>query len=134
MENIQKLMKDLYGGSCYGYCLAYLFGNEKESIKYLTACFMEGWRRGYIDKDGYVAFPLQYIQMLCGIRYKDIEKPQIKQLSELPNGPQIVELKNPFGGSHFVITNNKGELLFDPSGESESWKLNLPISYRKFIK
>ena len=136
MIDVQTKMKSLFGGSCYGYCLAYVFGDpeQKDNIKYLTSCFLEGWKRGYIDDEGYVAYPLQYIQMLCGIKYKDVEKPQIKQLLELPDGPQIVELKNPFGGSHFVVCNNKGELLFDASGESESWKLNLPISYRKFIK
>ncbi len=132
MTNIQKAMKDLFGGSCYGYCLGYLFGESKD-IKYLTEGFLEGWKRGYIDDDGYVSDPLRYITMLCGTKYRDIEKPEIKTLSGLPPGNHIVELKNPNGGSHFVITNNKKELIFDPFYVSDSWKLQLPLSYRKYI-
>ena len=133
MEDIQRKMRILFGGSCYGYCLAYLFGDIKD-IGYLTATFLEGWKRGYVSDDGYVLKPLKYIEMISSTKYRDVEKITIKQLNELPDGNQIVELKNPFGGSHFVVANNKGECIFDPAGESESWKLNLPISYRKFIK
>ena len=133
MENIQNKMKVLFSGACYGYCLAYLFGDIKD-IGYLTATFMEGWRRGYISDEGYVSNPLKYIEMISGTKYRDVEKPTIKTFGELPDGPQIVELKNPFGGSHFVVANNKSECVFDPAGESESWKLGLPISYRKYIK
>lgn len=134
MIDIQTKMKELFGGSCYGYCLAYVFGEQEDKdIKYLTSCFLEGWKRGYIDDDGFVSKPLKYIEMLCGTKYRDVEKPQIKQLLELPDGPQIVELKSPFGGSHFVVCNNKGELLFDAAFPSKSWEMCLPVSYRRFI-
>lgn len=129
-------MKELFGGSCYGYCLAYLFGDvgSVSSIKYLTSCFLEGWRRGWVDDDGYVSSPLAYIQLICGTKYRDIEKVTLKSFKELPNGKWIVEMECPSGGSHFVVTNNKGELLFDPSGVSNSWKNGKFISYRKFIQ
>ena len=48
MENIQNEMKKLFGGSCYGYCLAYLFGDYR-NIKALTQAFMQGWVDGFID-------------------------------------------------------------------------------------
>lgn len=133
MENIQTKYAELFKHSCYAFCLCYVFSDTSDKWKWLEY-ISKGVQSGYITEDCFVQKPLYFIQRLCGTKYKDIEKVEIKQLESLPDGPQIVELKNPFGGSHFVVTNNKGELLFDPSGESESWKLNLPISYRKFIK
>lgn len=130
MENIQAKMKELFGGSCYGYCLAYLFGDNK-SIKYLTSCFLEGWKRGFVDDDGYVSMPLKYIEMISGIRYKDVEKPEIYKIEEIKE-PIIVEWQYN-GGSHFVVV-EEGSVVFDPAGNSNSVKFGIPVSIRKFIK
>ena len=63
MENIQNEMKKLFGGSCYGYCLAYLFGDYRD-IKALTQAFMQGWVDGFIDYDGFVTNPLGFIHSI----------------------------------------------------------------------
>ena len=102
--NIQSTMKELFGGSCYGYCLAYLFAGNR-TIKELTRTFLNGWLRGYIDDDGFVSDPLHYVEGLCGEKYRDVSKPKIDSLEQLPSGLYVVEYKvNPESPkSHFVV-------------------------------
>lgn len=123
-------MKELFGHSCLGYCYAYL-GLKTDNVKELTEYFMNGWLNGYIDDDGFVSKPIQYLKSV-GIKCKDITKPTISQLSQLPEGEYAVEYRNPAGGSHFVVANKKG-VIFDPSYPSNSVKNNIILSYRKFI-
>ena len=130
IENIQYKMKELFGGSCYGYCIAYLFGDSKD-IKYLTSCFLEGWKRGFIDDDGFVSKPTKYIEMICGTKYRDVEKPSIHKIEDIKE-PTIVEYAYN-NGSHFVVVKD-GNVVFDPSGYSLSVKYGMPFTYRKFIK
>lgn len=135
MENIQNRMKELFGGSCYGYCIAWLFGVEKD-IKYLTSAFLQGWKKGYVDDDGYVSDPLNYIRMISGDKYRDVLKVDITTPDTVPTVPTIVEMACPSGGSHFVICHYNGNevvLDFDPSGISNSWKNQKFISFREFI-
>lgn len=131
MINIQAQMKELFGGSCYCYCLARLFGNT-EDIKLLTKFVLEGWFNGFIDNDGYVAKPLKYIELICKDKYRDVEKVDINSLTELPKGEWIVcyEYNN---NTHFVIANKDG-VVFDPSGNSNSVAKGKVKSYRRFIK
>lgn len=130
-------MKKLFGGSCYGYCLAWLYG-EKSGVKYLTTMFLNGWSKGFIDMDGYVSKPLSYIEMMSGVSLRDIEKVTINTENDIPITPTIVEMECPAGGSHFVVCHRliDGKLVldFDPSGISNSWKAQKFISYRRFIK
>lgn len=128
--NIQKQMQELFGHSCYCYCLAKYFSGIKD-VKGLTKLVLEGWISGYIEDDGYVAKPLQFIELIKGKKFKDVTKPAITNLSDLPEGDWIVEYSYN-GGSHFVIANKKG-VTFDPYGESNSVKFGKPISYRRFI-
>ena len=136
MINIQETMKELFGGSCYGYCLVRQFTGI-EDIKTLTYLFLEGWRQGFIDNDGFVSQPLKFIEMICGEKYKDVTKPKIDSLEKLPSGNWIVEYKrNPeTPASHFVVANGDDEkVIFDPSGNSNTVKVGKPFSYRKFIR
>lgn len=132
--NIQNKMKELFGGSCYGYCIAWLFG-ENSTLKFLTSAFLEGWNKGFISDDGWVNNPLKYIRMISGTQYQDVKKPPIKDKSDIPTEPTIVEMACPSGGSHFVVCHRQGKevvLDFDPSGLSNSWKSQNFISYRVY--
>ena len=134
--NIQALMKELFGNSCCGYCYAYL-GEVKRNITpdihTLTNDFLNGWNKGWIDDDGFVAKPIQYLKSV-GITAKDITKPTITKLSELPEGLWTVEYrKTPDSkDKHFVVADRK-HIVFDPSGESVTCKVGKPVSYRAFI-
>lgn len=133
MENIQAQMKELFGNSCYAYCLAYLF-LKIDDIKTLTRLVMEGWWSNFIDSDGFVSKPLQFVKLLCGRQYRDIKKPAIKSLTELPEGYFIVEYKKTPTAkeSHFVIANRDG-VVWDPSGNSITVQNGAPFSYREFV-
>ena len=139
MENIQDQMKELFGGSCYAYCIAWLFNGDR-TTKDLTSTVLKGWYSGYIDGDGYVSNPVQYINKTCHIvpGFRDVVKVSLTNLADLPEGDWIVEWENPNGGSHFTVENKNTILsdtaLFDPSGTSISRKNKKAISYRKYIK
>lgn len=131
MENIQEKMKELFGGSCYAYCLEYLFGNNR-TLKELTNAVLQDWMAGYIDDDGFVSKPLSVVGQYVGKQYKDIKKPLIDKLDDLPEGLWIVEYR--WGTKqHFVVANSSG-IIFDPSGDSNTVKNGKPFSYRLFIK
>ena len=131
MENIQEKMKELFGGSCYCYCLEYLFGGQR-TLKGLTNAVLQDWVAGYIDDDGYVSKPLSIVETYTGESYKDVKKPLIDSLDELPEGLWIVEYR--WGTKqHFVVANRNG-IVFDPSGDSNTVKNGEPFSYRLFIK
>lgn len=133
MENIQSKMKELFGNSCYAYCLSKLF-SKSDDVKTLTKYVLEGWWLNYIDDDGYVSKPLLFIMMLCGHQYRDIKKVEIKSLTELSEEPHIVEYKKTPTAkeSHFVIANKDG-IIFDPSGNSVTVKTGQPFTYREFV-
>lgn len=134
MEDIQSKMKELFGNSCYAYCLAYKFANAR-TMKDLTACVLHGWYAGYIDDDGYVSDPVNYVNQTCREyvqpMIKDVTKPAYKK-EELTEDINIVmfEYNN---GTHFVCMNKEGDVVFDPSGDSKSVKYGVPTSIRKYI-
>lgn len=130
--NLQETMKDLFGHSCLGYCYAFMFGNTMD-YKVLTGYFLDGWFNGFIDDDGYISKPVEYIRMIGETKVKDIRKVKISSLEELPNMERyVVEYANPNGGSHFVVVNNK-VVEFDPSYPSLSVKNGKIISYREIV-
>lgn len=130
MENIQEKMKELFGSSCYCYCLEYLFGNQR-TLKGLTNAVLQDWISGWVDDDGYVSKPLE-IASGYGHIFKDVKKPLIDKLGDLPGGLWIVEYR--WGTKqHFVVANRNG-IIFDPSGDSNTVKNGKPFSYRLFIE
>lgn len=130
--NIQNQMKELFGNSCYAYCLAYIFGKDKD-IKALTARVLDGWYFDYIQEDGFVKKPVDYVKMIDNsLKFRDVKKVPISSLSDIPDGMIVpVEYKY-LSGSHFVVC-QKGKVLFDPSEPSNSVRNGKPISYRQFF-
>jgi hypothetical protein len=130
--NIQNQMKELFGNSCYAYCLAYIFGKDKD-IKALTARVLDGWYFDYIQEDGFVKKPVDYVKMIDNsLKFRDVKKVPISSLSDIPDGMiGPVEYKY-LSGSHFVVC-QKGKVLFDPSEPSNSVRNGKPVSYRLFF-
>ncbi len=140
MENIQAKMKELFGNSCYAYCLAYKFiGDKSIRIKYLTSCVLHGWYSGYIDDDGYVSDPVNYVNKTCKTYCNKIDFPKIKDVQKLVYKKEnLTEDVNIVmfeynKGTHFVCMNKEGDVIFDPSGDSNSVKYGVPTSIRKYI-
>lgn len=137
MINIQARMKELFGSSCLAYCYAYI-ADPTASIKTLTNRVLKGWNEGYIDDDGYVSHPIEYwndMQHLWPNRIKNIVKVDINNLDELPEtGMFSVEFKleRTDKKSHFAVC-ERGEIVFDPSGDSNTCKYGVPVSYRKLV-
>lgn len=136
MVNIQAMMKELFGGSCQPYCYAYI-AHPSNDVRQLTNCVLKGWNDGNVDDDGYVSKPVQYYNSLMpvGGNIKDVVKVNINNLNELPeNGMFSVEFKleRTDKKSHFAVC-VKGKIIFDPSGESNTCKYGVPVSYRKLV-
>lgn len=130
--NIQKEMSDLFGSSCYAYCLAYIFGDCENSVKELTKCVLYGWMKGYIDDDGYVREPVKYVNGICIYDYKNIYKKQIGDMNDLPkDGLYAVEFV--YGKKHHFVVCERGRVVFDPWGKSETVAKGKPVSYRLFL-
>ena len=124
--NIQSKMKELFGNSCYAYCIAYLSG--KSDIKDLTKAVLEGWYKGYIDDDGFVSKPHLFYNYCFG---KELAKDVVKKPYKPEPFDQIVCFEYN-GGTHFVVMRD-GKVKFDPSGDSNSVKYGKPVSVREFI-
>ena len=132
MENIQSKMQELFGNSCYAYCLEYLFG-EQRTLKGLTNAVLQDWIAGFICDDGYVSKPLSIVDQYVGKQYKDVKKPLIDKLEDLPSDDLwIVEYR--WGTKqHFVVANKNG-VVFDPAGNSNTVKNGKPFTYRLFVR
>lgn len=126
--NIQKQMQELFGNSCYAYCIAYMQCKSSD-IKDLTKAVLEGWYRGYISDDGYVSKPHLFANLCMGKEnfYTDVKKPDYKP--EPFN--QIVMFE--YGEkTHFVVMRND-KIVFDPWPDSETVKNGKPTTVREFI-
>ena len=137
--NIQKKSIDFFGNACYAYCLAYIFRYVAGLEEWVDWCEMtkevlEGVSQHYIDEDGFVSKPVDFVNYTFFYnvkKYTDVKKVKITDLSELPNG--IYAVQYVFGTtSHFVVANKKG-VVFDPWEDSNTVKYGKPCSYRLFI-
>lgn len=126
--NIQKTMQELFGNSCYAYCIAYM-QSKSSDIKDLTKAVLEGWYKGYIGDDGYVYKPHLFANMCLGKErfYSDVIK---KPYKEEPFDQIVCFEWN--GKTHFVCMRS-GKVVFDPSGNSNTVKNGKPTTVREFI-
>lgn len=120
-------MKELFGNSCYAYCIAALF-RKTDDIKVLTKYVLEGWYNGYIEDSGYVSKPLQYIKLICGETYKDVQ-----HVPYIPSDKEQIVCWEYNGGTHFVIMKDN-QVCFDTAGESNTVKYGKIKNARLFVK
>ena len=127
MINIQKKCETFFKGCCYAYCVAALF-RKTANIKVLTKYVLEGWYNGYIDDDGYVSKPIQFIKLVCGETYKDVQ-----HVPYVPSSEEQIVCWEYNGGTHFVIMKDN-QVVFDPSGDSNSVKYGKIKNARLYTK
>ena len=127
MKNIQAQMKELFGNSCYAYCIVALFRKTTDT-KVLTKYVLEGWYNEYIEDDGYVTKPLQYIKLICGETYKDVQ-----HVPYVPSSEEQIVCWEYNGGTHFVIMKDD-KVIFDPAGDSNTVKYGKIKNARLFVK
>lgn len=142
MENIQAKMKELFGNSCLAYCYAYISHKHKlvgePTPQVLTREVLYGWYGGYIDDDGFVSKPVEYWNGMQSSKFnhiKDIVKVDINNLNDLPAAGMFsveFKLQRTDKKSHFAVC-KRGEIVFDPSGDSNTCKYGVPVSYRELV-
>ena len=135
MINIQKEMENLFGHSCYCYSLAYLLSGTTD-IKVLTKHVLNGWYNNFVDDGGFISKPVEYYNSIAKEWGKpcirDVEKPGISSLSELPDDKDYVVEYQYGKQSHFVVANRNG-VVFDPYGNSNTVRNGKPVSWRKYV-
>lgn len=135
MENLQEKYKKFFSGVCYAFCLVKKFKPYSASDAEIAREVLDGWDAGYIDDDGFVSKPVEFInniiepEMLGEII--DVKKVDFKK-EELTENMNIVMWEYD-DGTHFVIMNQSGDVIFDPSGNSNTVKYGIPVSIRKYI-
>lgn len=133
MEDLQTKYKKFFGGVCYSFCLVKKFKPQASDAE-IARDVLDGWDVGYIDDDGYVSKPVQFINYIIepeGIEVRDVAKVDYS-LENLTEEQNIVMWEYN-EGTHFVIMDKNGDVTFDPSGNSNSVKYGIPVSIRKFI-
>lgn len=134
MENLQEKYKKFFGGICYAFCMVKKFKPYSASDAEIARTVLDGWDAGFIDDDGYVSKPVQFINYIIepeGIEVIDVEKVDFKK-EELTEDINIVMWE--YGEkTHFVCMNKKGDVIFDPSGNSNTVKCGIPVSIRRYI-
>ena len=124
--NIQKQMEELFAHSCYAYCISYMSG--KRDIKDLTTDVLEGWKRNFIDNNGFVSQPHKFYNYCFGKDLaKDVRKPDYKPKPF----DQIVCWENG-KNTHFVVMRND-KIVFDPWEDSNTVKYGKPTTIREFV-
>ena len=132
MENLQKECETFFSGVCYAFCLVKKFrpnASNAEIIRYT----LDGLICGYIEKDGYVAQPVHFVNYITeqDELYVDVKKVDYKK-DELTENENIVMWEYN-SNTHFVIMDKEGDVIWDPSGNSNTVKYGVPVSIRKFI-
>lgn len=133
MKDLQTEYKKFFSGVCYAFCLVKKFKPSASDAE-IARDVLDGWDVEYIDNDGYVSKPVQFINYIIepeGIEVRDVEKVDFKK-EELIEDTNIVMWEYD-GGTHFVVMDKEGDVIFDPSGDSKTVKYGIPVSIRKFI-
>ena len=73
MENLQEKFKRFFGGICYAFCICKYF-QPKLSDAGIAMLTLQGWNEGFIDDNGYVSEPLEFIKLVSGKQFRDVEK------------------------------------------------------------
>lgn len=133
MENLQEKYKKFFSGVCYAFCLVKKFKPDASDAE-IARDVLDGWDVGYLDDDGYVSKPVQFINYI--IEPEDIDVIDVAKvpysLENLTEEQNIVMWEYN-GGTHFVIMDKNGDVTFDPSGDSKTVKYGIPVSIRKYI-
>lgn len=130
MENIQAKMKELFGNSCYAYCIAAINNKvENRTLKHLTKTVLDYWYRGFIDDDGFVSKPVECMNAHKAFpMYKDVQ-----HVPYVPSSEEQIVCWEYKSGTHFVIMKDN-QVVFDPAGESNTVKYGKIKNARKFLK
>lgn len=133
-NKFQPMVSNLFENSCYAASLSYIFDEESrdDGIR-IAQNILCGVDDGYIDIDGYVRNPIGYINWVLDFDrlIRCVTKEKIGSLMDLPDSSLFaVEYANG-NMSHFVVC-RRGEVIWDPYGNSRTVANGKPISYRLF--
>ena len=126
VQNYQYWADNLFSGACYAACISYM--SRKQDKISITRDILDGYSKGYIEDDGYVAKPHLFYNYCQGRNtFKDVKKIPYK----VQPFNQIVCWKYR-NTTHFVVMCND-KVVFDPAGNSNTVKNGQIDSIREFV-
>lgn len=118
-------------GSCLALCLAKIVEPNALQSQLMIDVIL-GWRKDYIEDDGYVCKPEKYLNLIDPLhREWSYRIVNIKSLKDIPEGLTVPVLYSTNGKTgHFVLANNKG-IVWNSLDNSINVREGKPISYRE---
>lgn len=131
MKNLQEKYENFFREACYAFCLVKKF-NPKASDAEIARYALDGLECGFIEDDGYVSHPVQFVNFITNEdECISVKKVDYKK-DELTEDKNIVMWKYE-DDIQFVIMNKDGDIVWNPSGNSNTVKYGVPVSIRRFI-
>ena len=128
MESLKKECEEAISSLGYALCLVKKFRPDAPILEYALG----GISQGFIETDGFVAQPVHFVNYITNeddcISVKRIDYKK----DELTEDTNIVMWKYK-DDIQFVIMNKDGDVIWDPSGNSDTVKYGEPVSIRRFI-
>lgn len=128
---IQDTFTEIAKGSCLALCLAKIVEPNPLQSQLMMDVIL-GWRKDYIEDDGYVCKPKEYLNLIDPLhREWSYRIVNIKSLEDIPEGQTVPVLYSKNGKTgHFVLANNKG-IVWNSLDNSINVKEGKPISFRE---
>lgn len=128
---IQDTFTEIAKGSCLALCLAKIVEPDALQSQLMMDVIL-GWRKDYIEDDGYVCKPKEYLNLIDPLhREWSYRIVNIKSLGDIPEGETVPVLYSKNGKTgHFVLANNKG-IVWNSLDNSINVREGKPISYRE---
>lgn len=128
---IQDTFTTIAKGSCLALCLAKIVEPDTLQSQLMMDVIL-GWRKDYVEDDGYVCKPEKYLNLIDPLHRKwSYRIVNIKSLGDIPEGQTVPVLYSIDGKKgHFVLANNKG-IVWNSLDNSINVREGKPISYRE---
>lgn len=137
-KNFQQTAIDFFGSSCYIMSLSYIYdSHSRDNELVLWSDCITCRTIGACDADGYVRDPVKFVNtLLLDKKFTAVTKVKITSLDDIPDVGMYAVQYARGNTNHFVVAakvGGKGQIIFDPWGDSNTVKYGKPISYRKFV-
>jgi hypothetical protein len=127
MDAVQKICKQIGESGCYFVCLLHLVNRDDDAIK----LYKESVANGGIKEDCFVISPQLVLETASGKKFEVKYAGQFYKAE--PDEFQILRFERKCTGTtyaHFVVGAGKGNVVFDPLGDSQTVKYGQVVSQR----
>lgn len=123
----QEIAKNIWNSGCYFLSILYCADKLDSAFGLYKTFVLNGW----MDEDCYIKKPASIMEYLFGGKYSVTKSLGVDETAAF----NIAYYYNPSTQyHHFVVVDRKGNVIYDPMGESYTVKNGYPESYRCFYR